>query len=244
MVAEKNDAQNKELEILFQRRMNKDNSVEDTERLLKKEYRNFDIYFELIRPMIKKQSVIVDAMCGPAFFSFLLYKKGYKNITGFDISPHTIETTKKLFNKHAFNKAEFFAGDVNDIKLKDGFADFVLVLTSLHHLVLMGKAARELKRILKPGGHLVAIEPNALNPVSNYQHTAERRRGRTSVNEKLPTPFSLKKAFYEAGFSSVRMFTFRFLPNLNNRLFLLEKALEKTPIVNLFGSKIVIICRK
>ncbi|MFH0889593.1 MAG: class I SAM-dependent methyltransferase [Candidatus Aenigmatarchaeota archaeon] len=206
------------------------------------DYRNSNLYFERIRPMIKKDSVIVDAMCGTAFLSFLLYKKGYKNITGFDISPCIVGYTRELFKESGFNKARFFAGDVNKIKIRDGFADFVFILASLHHLISTDIAVKELKRILKPGGRLVVIEPNAINPLGYYLHKMEEKNGRTSANERMLTPFSVRRAFKDAGFSSVTVSTFRFLPS--GKLAHLERILEKVPLINMFGYKIIAVCRR
>lgn len=130
------------------------------------------------------------------------------------------------------------------IKLPKQFADLVFVTTSLHHLPDMSKAASEINRVLKSGGYFVAFEPNALNPYSLYSHMKEKRGGYASKNEKLPTPGGMKKVFKTAGFSEVKVSTFRFLPNFLNTGAVTDHILSKLPFVNKAGAKIILTCRK
>lgn len=237
------ELQDRETEVEFQSHMKGENKAEIERIRQLSDYRNSSLYFERIKPMINKGSIIVDAMCGTAFLSFFLYKKGYENIVGFDISPYIIGFTRKLFKENGFNKARFFVGDISNIKLEDGFADFVFVLASLHHLITIDVATKEIRRILKPDGYLMVIEPNAINPLSYYLHKMEEKKGRTSSNERMLTPLSVRRGLHNAGFSSIKVSTFRFLPN-NKNLAVLERILEKMPLINMFGYKIIAICKR
>ncbi|MBI3413622.1 MAG: class I SAM-dependent methyltransferase [Candidatus Aenigmarchaeota archaeon] len=193
--------QNKIAEKLYQNSVNV--RQDNLERLLVA-YKG-DYYFNLVDRLAgNKDAVIVDGMGGTGFFTVLLAKRGYKNLLVFDLSENNIKAARALFKRHKI-KARALVSDIEKIRLKDNFTDLVVVMTSLHHLPSRTKALRECKRILKPGGYLLAIEPNKLNPLALWRHW----RSKPSVNEKLFSSGEIRSEIAPI-FPEYRVFTHKF----------------------------------
>ena len=98
---------------------------------------------------------VLDAMCGGGQNSTYFVGRG-ADVTGIDISAKQCEHYKRRFPDN-----EIICGSALDTGLPD--ASFDLVFTdSLHHLhPSVDDGVRELSRVLRPGGLLVAWEPSA-----------------------------------------------------------------------------------
>ncbi len=77
---------------------------------------------------------------------------------GIDISPVSIEKSRQLAQQEGVaDRATFAVMDAEAMEFPDGFFDAILVNGALHHLDL-ANAYRELARVLKPDGIVVANE--------------------------------------------------------------------------------------
>ncbi len=109
-----------------------------------------------------KGKAVLDMGCGPGGNSVYLARNGAK-VSAIDISPANIARTKEWADKNSVN----VDASVMDCE-KPGFADasFDMVFGSfiLHHIDI-GKAAPEIRRVLRPGGKAVFIENSGDNPL-------------------------------------------------------------------------------
>ncbi|WML52948.1 class I SAM-dependent methyltransferase [Neobacillus sp. PS3-12] len=105
---------------------------------------------------INNQSKILDVGCGTGQTSAYLYNKFKADITGLDINPIMLEKAKNRFLTQKL-PIELIQGSVEKIPVKDSTFDFVL---SESVLAFVGKenALKEISRILKKGGRLIANE--------------------------------------------------------------------------------------
>ncbi|HNW81778.1 MAG TPA: class I SAM-dependent methyltransferase [bacterium] len=132
------------------------------------EARNFwwnDDYLELLakRLNLVEKSVLVDVGCGYGLMGFLLSKFMKKNakIHGFDLEKEHIAKAKKLAAAdHSGKKFSFKVADAYAIPLEDDFSDITICQTLLIHLKDPQRAIKEMIRVTKPGGLIVAFEPN------------------------------------------------------------------------------------
>jgi ubiquinone/menaquinone biosynthesis C-methylase UbiE len=105
-----------------------------------------------------KGKYILDCCCGYGFTSVKLAKGGAL-ITGIDISPGMIELAKKNAEFNNISKSiNFKVMSVQDMSFEDNTFDYVVSLVGLHHLNLE-MAGREIRRVLKPGGKAIFLEP-------------------------------------------------------------------------------------
>lgn len=103
---------------------------------------------------------VVDFGCGAGENSVLLATR-HAQVIGLDISPNQLERAEERMTLHGFQSGyEFRAVSCLETGLADHSVDGVLAIAILHHLVFdLAAAAREISRILKPGGFLILKEP-------------------------------------------------------------------------------------
>ncbi len=106
----------------------------------------------IVKTILKKfiPGTALDAACGTGRYSELLNSLDYK-VIGMDLSPAMLSQAKKTRNK----KINFIEGDLTAIPLKEASVDLTICALALTHLPNMEKALSELKRVIRPGGHIV-----------------------------------------------------------------------------------------
>jgi ubiquinone/menaquinone biosynthesis C-methylase UbiE len=101
---------------------------------------------------------IADIGCGTGAFTVLLQERGYQP-TGLDISPKSIALAR-----HKFPQIEFVEGDAEAMPFADASFDGVLLSGIVHHFPDPRRLAKQVYRVLKPGGRFMAFDPNRANP--------------------------------------------------------------------------------
>lgn len=122
-------------------------------------------YLELLakRLALAEKSILVDVGCGYGQMAFLLSKFMKKNsaIYGFDLEKTHIERAEKIVKSlKSQQKFSFQVADAYKIPLKDNSSDITVCQTLLIHLKEPKRAIKEMIRVTKPGGIIMAIEPN------------------------------------------------------------------------------------
>lgn len=109
-----------------------------------------------------REARCLDLACGCGEFLYLLEKIGFVNTTGVDLCKEELEQARN------YVKATLFQADVLAYlkEAESASLDFVSALNLLEHLSKDALLAvlNECRRVLKPGGTLVAMVPNAVSP--------------------------------------------------------------------------------
>jgi SAM-dependent methyltransferase len=105
---------------------------------------------------ITKQSKILDVGCGTGQTSAYLYSHYGADILGLDINPIMLEKAKNRFLSQKM-PIQLIQGSVEMLPIKDETFDFVLS-ESVLAFVQKEKALKEIHRVLKSGGRLIANE--------------------------------------------------------------------------------------
>lgn len=109
--------------------------------------------------------ICLDYACGNGEHAFKMLDANSKLVLGMDISDISIENCKSSLKSHdKRNDAVFFWGDCENTLLPDNSIEIIICSGMLHHLDL-NFAFPEIKRILKPGGKVLAIEALDYNPL-------------------------------------------------------------------------------
>lgn len=96
--------------------------------------------------------------------AFALARAGAR-VIGIDISPVAIEKSVRLSAERQTGDAvEFRLCDAEHLPFSEGAFDLVVGRGIIHHLDVE-KALREIRRVLKPGGRAIFLEPLGHNPV-------------------------------------------------------------------------------
>ncbi len=108
---------------------------------------------------------IVELFCGRGNGLQALARLGFRNIEGVDLSPRLLAEYK--------GQAKCYAGDCRELPFADKSKDAAIVQGGLHHLpALPGDLERvfaEIRRVLRPDGHVVLVEP-WLTPFLRFVH--------------------------------------------------------------------------
>jgi len=110
---------------------------------------------------IKPGQKIVDVGCGLGDFTRQLARLSNQkaSILGIDSNEKSIRAAITDTKKARLSKSvSYKLGDVYAIPLEDGYADLTCCRTLLMHLTEPLKAVKEMARVTKPGGSVVALE--------------------------------------------------------------------------------------
>ena len=101
---------------------------------------------------------ILDIGGGAGYYSFWLQEKGH-NVTLLDLSSENIELSKMRSETTGISLKNYITGDATELQFLDEQFDMILLFGPLYHLterVERIRALTEAKRVLKPGGFLLA----------------------------------------------------------------------------------------
>jgi ubiquinone/menaquinone biosynthesis C-methylase UbiE len=111
-----------------------------------------------------KGKVFLDYACGNGNNAILAAEAGALLSLGFDISPVSVANARGEAESKNLQNIRFFQADAENTKLPDASIDTILCSGMLHHLDL-SYAFPEMRRILKPGGKILAVEALDINPL-------------------------------------------------------------------------------
>jgi len=124
-----------------------------------------------------KDSLILEAGCGVgAQTKIIASKNPDSNFISVDLSEDSIREAKKMTDSSGIGNVEFMQADVYNLPFKNETFDHVMICFVLEHLRNPVQALNELKRVLKNGGTVVAIEGDHgsafFYPDSKYAYSA------------------------------------------------------------------------
>ena len=100
---------------------------------------------------------ILDVPVGTAIFTYKKYKELKEaKIIGIDYSEDMLKQAKELLANNDITNVELVHGDVGDIPYEDNSFDYVLTMNGFHVFPDKDKAFKEMSRVLKQNGKLIA----------------------------------------------------------------------------------------
>lgn len=213
----------------------------DSEEMLsnKKFYKTTDRSRRFVNQWIKencRNKVVLDYACGLGEFAKKALAADSEFVVGIDISPKSIDLAKKDIDPSKELNIMFIVGDAENTGLPDNSIDVILCSGMLHHLDL-SYAFFEMRRVLKPGGKVIAIEALDINPfIKLYRILTPKLRTEFESKHIL----SLKELRFAERFFKVSNVNYwhvigylgAFIPILIKPLDFIDKFLEKIPVLN------------
>jgi len=187
-----------------------------------------------------RNRVFLDYACGNGGNAIKAEKWGATLAIGLDISRVSVENAKREAKKQAVDKDTYFIqADAENTMLPDSSVDAIVCSGVLHHLDL-SYAFAELRRILRPGGVILAVEALNYNPaVKLYRYlTPQMRTDWEKAHILSLQDIRFAKRFFKVGeirywhiVSILAPYMMFALPALN----WIDKFLTRIPIVRLMA---------
>ena len=197
--------------------------------------RSFDYVADWIKVSCKSGGVFLDYACGNGVNAIKAAKAGADLAIGLDISNVSIENCRKSASDLGLENIRFFQADAENTKLPDNSVDVIICSGMLHHLDL-SFALPELRRILKPGGKLLAVEALDYNPaIKLYRYlTPAMRTDWEKAHILSLADVKFASRFFDVGktkYWHVVGYAAGKFPFLRFPLDIIDKILEKIPYV-------------
>lgn len=205
------------------------------------------IYTTLLALGCSNDSSILDLGCGSGEDAVFI-SQASPRITGVDLSHRALAQ----FCAKGFSG---IAADVNRLPFRDNSFDFIVCSGLLHHLRGQGNLAiflKEFTRVTKPGGYVLAMEPNVFNHsglLMNIFNTLKPGITGLVPHERALSPIRLRTVFSESGLSGVNIMAASFVWNrfplaVSKFIFKREDRLRTRLPFSLFGWFEIIYGRK
>lgn len=130
---------------------------------------------------IKNNSNILDVGCGTGELLFILKRNKTLNLYGVDISKNMLDIAELKLGKNAILKLV----EIEKVKFKDGFFDYVFIVDSFHHFSDYDFALRNIFRILKKDGVLIISDINFGYLGNKIFHIIEPGNNRTFTKKQI-----------------------------------------------------------
>jgi len=182
-----------------------------------------------------KGKIFLDYACGNGENTIAAGIAGAELSLGFDISSVSVNNARLEASKNNLTNVRFFQADAENTALPDSCVDLILCSGMLHHLDL-SFAFPEMRRILKPGGRILAIEALDINPlIKLYRVRTPKMRTAWEAKHIL----SLKEVAFAQRFFNLKEIKFWHVigyvagkfPFLLRPLEKIDAVLEKIPYV-------------
>ncbi|WP_249030103.1 class I SAM-dependent methyltransferase [Tannockella kyphosi] len=136
---------------------------------------NKDLYVSLcqkIKPQINENQEVLELACGTGQLTVFLANSS-KHWIATDFSTKMVLEAKKRFNT---KKVSYEIQDATKLSYEDHMFDVVLIANALHIMPQPDEALKEIRRVLKPNGILIA---------PTFVYEAEINKVRLLVMEKI-----------------------------------------------------------
>jgi ubiquinone/menaquinone biosynthesis C-methylase UbiE len=153
---------------------------------------------------IRPGSVILDVGCGGGKTISRLARRADKGkVYGLDQSAEMVDYAKQINRTCiAKNRIEIVQGSVEKTVFKDEFFDLVTAFETYYFWPNLADAFKEIKRILKKGGHLLII--NEMIKDGRYEVENAELIAKTQV--RLEPLEEMERILYFAGFADVKVY--------------------------------------
>jgi ubiquinone/menaquinone biosynthesis C-methylase UbiE len=148
-------------------------------------------------------NLAVELGCGSGVQAGMLMEQGF-TVTALDLSIEATRVARRTVAESGRTLA-VINGDAEHLPIKSGSVDACVCGLLLHHFTRLDGVASEIRRIMKPGGVVIAIDANGYQPFAflffNVIHRLRPLRGLTP-NQRAIRPGEIREVFARHGFGN------------------------------------------
>lgn len=131
--------------------------------------------------------VIVEIGCG-AGAQALYLESVCERYIGIDYSESLIEAGRQLLA--GAPHAELRCANIKSAEMPAGIADLALVVGALHHMTELDLVMQRIRHLIRPGGHVVLMEPSRSNPTVQFLRW---------IRTKIDRSYSAEQHYFSRG---------------------------------------------
>ena len=157
-------------------------------------------YFKFFEAIKGKKLAILEIGADAGWSARRLAKAGHR-VIALDISPHLAYRNNWLKKGILY---EAISADMNEMPFISGVFDFVFASASIHHSHNLKKIAKDIFRLLKPGGKFLFLR----EPVKGARVKGKefgKKQKELGVSENLYSKDEWQSAFKKAGFKDIKI---------------------------------------
>jgi len=133
----------------------------------------------------------LDIGCNTGPVLIPLRQRGYE-VVGIDISKGDVHQAESYLREHRLSSGRLLAADGTCPPFRDQSFDFVLLVDVLEHTDYPRRMVSEVRRLLVPGGIVIATVPWAHHPYVRYTWLRKLLSSRKTIDEHPDAPFKLR----------------------------------------------------
>lgn len=200
---------------------------------------------------LKGRQTIIDLGCGVGRYSLGLARLGHR-VTAVDISSKSLALVSSQAKKYTITTIRTLRHDFSTPKEKNAYDTGICIST--YHAISDTEAERvrvltNFIQSIKPGGMLLLVEPNPLNPLFYLFYILYPGVQRENIRSFLgSSPFRLRRVLTSLGMKSIRIRYVGFLPlrwmKKVPAIRFINEMLNRTPLIKSFSAFSYITARR
>jgi ubiquinone/menaquinone biosynthesis C-methylase UbiE len=153
-----------------------------------------ELILHMARP--ERGDTALDVACGPGLLACALAKTMH-HVTGIDLTPAMLDKARQTQREQGIGNVTWDQGDVTALPYPGASFDIVTCRFSFHHFANPASVLREMRRVCRPGGRIVAADIAPATAKAEAFNAMERLRD-PSHTRAMPRE-ELAGLFQEAG---------------------------------------------
>lgn len=125
------------------------------DRFMKSDEKGYEELIDRIKLLLTPDTEVLEVATGTGMIALGLAGQGC-HIEAVDFSPKMVDSAQKKARKFGTAGVRFTVQNALDLKFSSNYFDIVIIANTLHIMPEPEKALREISRVLKPGGKLIA----------------------------------------------------------------------------------------